>query len=231
MSAPVPDDPKDAPDGAAWRQRWREGRIGFHRDAPNPWLVAAIDRLAPRGDERILVPLCGKSVDLAWLERRGHSVVGVELAEQAIRAFLQEQGRTAREESVGPFRRFTTGRLELWCGDFFAFDAARAGTIDAIWDRAALIALPPALRRVYAPHLLELLRPGGRLLLVTLEREPATADGPPFSVNADEVAALFSAAQSRTEVAVRSLLDDEPRWREQGCTVARERVVEIVRRR
>ena len=62
----------------SWLERWQEGRIGFHRADENPRLVQHHQRVL--GDTiRVLVPLCGKSVDLEWLVVRGHEVVGIEL--------------------------------------------------------------------------------------------------------------------------------------------------------
>jgi thiopurine S-methyltransferase len=213
-----------------WLQRWREGRIGFHRATVQPWLAAHVARLAPNGDECILVPLCGKSVDLVWLEARGYSVVGVELAEQAARAFLAEQGRVASERRSPPFLVFATGRIELRVGDFFAFDPARLGDFPAIYDRAALVAMPAERRGDYAARLLSLLRPGGRLLLVGMEYDETKYAGPPFSVPRDEVVRRFGPTCDVEPLGAKSLLDDEPVWRERGLDALTEYALLLTRR-
>src|SRR5204863_4627370 len=99
----------------------------------------------PERGERVLVPLCGKSKDLAWLQQRGHAVVGVELSPIAAKAFFDEQALPFTVEPDGPFARHrgTTAAIEIFVGDFFAFDAARAGAVTGYYDRAALVALPP----------------------------------------------------------------------------------------
>lgn len=216
-----------------WLARWEEGRIGFHREQPQCWLVAHAARLLPRGDERLLVPLCGKSVDLAWLWRRGHAVVGVELSARAIRDFFAEQAlpATTRPAPRGaPFEVTAHGSLELWRGDFFALDPARDGPFAALHDRAALIALPPPLRRRYAQRCGELLAPGGRMLIVTLEYAQARMAGPPFSVEPDEVRELFGPHGALDELGAKSLIDEEPHFRERGLDAVVERAWLLTRR-
>src|SRR5262245_40223150 len=127
-------------DADFWFQRWREGRIGFHEGAPNRFLVKYGDRLT--GARRILVPLCGKTEDLAYLASRGHDVVGIELVEDAVRQFFAEHHLTPSITQRGPFTNYTAGAITIVVGDFFATSPDLVGSIDAIYDRAALVALP-----------------------------------------------------------------------------------------
>ena len=60
-----------------------------------------------------------------------------------------------------------------------------------MFDRAALIALPPDLRLRYAHELYAALPTDCRGLLVSLEYPQAERAGPPFSVPEDEVRALY----------------------------------------
>lgn len=174
-----------------WRARWAEGRIGFHLGRPSPRLVEHAHVLGAA--RRVLVPLCGKSVDLAWLAARepAPSVVGVELVEDAARAFFEEQSIPSHRTHDGPFVRYEGASIEIVVGDFFEVTSAEVGRFDACFDRAALIALPPEMRGAYVAHLRTLLEPGARTLLVTLEHD-APPDEPPFSVTEDEVRALWS---------------------------------------
>ena len=71
-----------------WQERWREGRIGWHQSGGHPGL----QRHWPWTGRRVLVPLCGKAVDLRWLAERGNAVVGVELSPLAVESFFAEQG-------------------------------------------------------------------------------------------------------------------------------------------
>lgn len=171
-----------------WHDRWSSGQIGFHLPAENPRLVAHWAKIAKPG-ARVLVPLCGKSVDLAWLADRGHEVVGVELSEVAARSFFEERGLAPEISTAGPFRVFRHGRVSIAVGDFFAATPDTfGGPFELAYDRASLIALPPELRDRYVATLRSLLAPGARVLLVTLDFD--APGGPPFSVDAAAVSAL-----------------------------------------
>lgn len=168
-----------------WLQRWEQNNIGFHRAEVHPALPA---HWRPRAGS-VLVPLCGKSLDLRWLAERGHQVVGVELAERAIRDFFREQ-RLTFERRDGALPAYVARELpiEIHHGDYFQFAGRRC---DALYDRAALVALPPGQRTAYAKHTDALLRAGAFRLVVTLEYEQALVQGPPFSVPATELRALW----------------------------------------
>ena len=176
--------PKDR-DG--WLTRWREGRIQFHVDTVNPILDRYVDRLLPEGFGRVFVPLCGKSVDLGWLDEQGHEVVGVELAEKAVEDLFKELGRNPTITTQGAFQSCRSDGLEVLVGDLFELDAEVTGKFDAIWDRAALVALRPSDRDRYASHLREFLQSNGHILLCTISYDESKMEGPPFSVCADEV--------------------------------------------
>ncbi|ALM51786.1 thiopurine S-methyltransferase [Halomonas huangheensis] len=181
-----------------WLKRWQDGRIGFHRDSVHPLLVQHWSGLQVPEGNKVLVPLCGKTLDMRWLTEQHHPVLGIELSEQAIEQFVAEgDGEVTRYRQAG-FGVSRQGSIELWCGDFFHFHIEQAAEIEAFYDRAALIALPEATRQRYAFHLAQLIPPGGKGLLITLTRRDA--GGPPFHVDADEVQRLFAANFSITHL-------------------------------
>jgi thiopurine S-methyltransferase len=181
-----------------WRARWAEGKIGFHEGRPNAHLEAHASRLGER--RTVLVPLCGKSADLAYLAARGHHVVGVELVESAARAFFAEHGLTPEESTRGGLTALSAGEITILVGDFFATTRELLGPVDALYDRAAMIALPPPLRARYVQHLRKLLPVGAPGLLLVLEYPQDQMAGPPFSVMEDEVRALYAGATVETIV-------------------------------
>ena len=168
-----------------WEERWRDGRIGFHEGAANKYL----SHHAPRLAGRVLVPLCGKSEDLAFLASRGHDVVGVELVEDAVRAFFTGHGVTPTVTPRGGLVEYRAGSITVFAGDLFATTRELVGEIDAVYDRAALVALPPEMRTRYVAHLRTLVAAGTPGLVVTLEYDQARASGPPFSVPEAELRA------------------------------------------
>jgi thiopurine S-methyltransferase len=176
-------------DAEFWRARWREGRIRFHEGHVNVYL----ERHAKRLSGRVLVPLCGKAEDLAWLAARGHEVVGVELIEDAVRAFFTEHGLTPSITPRDALVEYASGSLVLYAGDVFALTPALLGQVDSIYDRGALVALPSDMRRRYAAHL-RTLAPGATILQVTLEYAPGAMEGPPFTVTEHDLRALYAGA-------------------------------------
>lgn len=194
---------------AFWSSRWDAGQIGFHREAPQPHLVAHFDAAFPAPSGRILVPLCGKSVDLAWLEDRFPSVVGVEFVARAAHDFAAARSFAAATRP-GPLPATTTvtsGRVDIHVADFLALTPATVGTFEAAYDRAALIALPPEVRVSYASRLIDLLAPQATALILTFAYPQDLHPGPPFSVPDTEVEALFGPHGTLTRLATETVSD------------------------
>ncbi len=174
-----------------WHERWRDNRIGFHADSVHPMLVRHWPRLGVDESERVFVPLCGKSLDMAMLRDRGHEVVGVEISAVAIESFFGEQEIAPSRDCMKGYERWYAPGYDLLVGDFFTLDPADLGPIGAAYDRAALIALPPEMRARYAQKMQDLLPAGARVLLITLQHDTPELEGPPFCVRDEEVGALF----------------------------------------
>jgi len=213
-----------------WLQRWREGRTGFHREQPLPLLLKYWPTLALPLGSRVFVPLCGKSPDLAWLAAQGHCVLGVELSPLAVEQFFAEQGITPERHESPMGVHHVAGRIEIVQGDVFALDDATLAGCAAFYDRAAVVALPSPLRERYAREVYARLPAGCRGLMVTLEYPQKERDGPPFSVDADNVDALFGRNWEISELDRRDILDDEPRFREAGVTALHTGVYRLLRR-
>lgn len=173
-----------------WQRRWQTNEIAFHEPAPHRLLVAHWP--LPPGPATVLVPLCGKSNDLAWLCGRGHRVVGVELSEIAVRDFFAERKIEPAVERRAGLGCWRAGDYELWCGDFFATTPDLLGDFAAVYDRAALIALPPGMRARYVDHLRGLCSGGERGLLIGLEYASGVLTPPPHSVGPSEVTRLYA---------------------------------------
>ena len=76
---------------AFWEGRWATDQIGWHRAVHNDMMVEHWPAIgAPEGCE-VLVPLCGKTLDMHWLAEQGHAVVGLELVEQGVKAFFEKR--------------------------------------------------------------------------------------------------------------------------------------------
>ncbi|MBU2532716.1 MAG: thiopurine S-methyltransferase [Alphaproteobacteria bacterium] len=199
-----------------WLDRWRQSQIGFHQADTNPLLQRYWPMLSLETPSIVFVPLCGKSLDMVWLAGQGHHVIGIELSEIAIDEFFADLGLSPSIRREQDFTVKSAGPYELWCGDFFAMPAVTTASIAAIYDRASLIALPPAMRRHYAEKLIDLNRSGARTLLITLEYDQSVLPGPPHSVTSEEVRELFSHAWETIELERAETAAISPKFREHG---------------
>ena len=206
-----------------WINRWNQNQTGFHLSEINPlltqfWPAVSAGAQTP---SKVLVPLCGKSIDLKWLAERGHDVVGVELSILAAKAFAAEQGIVLVETHEPPFTVFRGDKVTYYIGDFFDFTGEIGGTFDLFYDRAALIALPPEMRAEYVRHLRSLVTKDARGLLIGLEYDPSQMHGPPFTVPEPEVLRLFDSFDCKKLVEY-DCLEQEPKFKERGLTWMKE---------
>jgi thiopurine S-methyltransferase len=201
-----------------WHQRWREGRIGFHQDRPTPLLLKHWPSLALTPGSQVFVPLAGKSLDLAWLAAQGHRVLGVELSPLAVAQFFAEHGLTPQVHDSRYGRHYSAGDIELICGDVFGLDADALADCAAVYDRAALIALPPPLRRRYVLELHALLPAGCRGRLITLEYPQHEKQGPPFAVSEAEVRDLYGRDWHVETLERRDILAQQPGFVAEGVS-------------
>ncbi|MBK3506356.1 thiopurine S-methyltransferase [Pseudomonas sp. MF6747] len=212
-----------------WQERWARNQIGFHLPEVNPYLQRHWPKLALAEGAKVLVPLCGKSLDLMWLASLGYRVLGVELSEQAVEAFFSEQGLLPRISQRGVFKVYRADLIEVWCGDFFALDAEALADCSALYDRAALIALPPLMRAQYAEHLNALLRPGCQGLLITLDYDQTQKAGPPFAVADEEVKLLLGGHWSVQVLEEQDILGESWKFVQDGVTRLEERIYRVTK--
>lgn len=216
--------------GEFWLERWQKGEIGFHQPQVNGYLTQYWPQLGLLGTERVFVPLCGKSLDMLWLRQQGHSVVGCELSDQAVLAFWEENELECTCHPSATHIRFQGEGIALLVGDYFQLSTADLAGVTAVFDRAALIALPPEMRSAYVEQMARLLPEGAEMLLVTMTYPQQEMAGPPFSVSAAEVEALYAPHFEVELLESVSTLDDNPRFRQRGLTALQETVWKLRRR-
>jgi thiopurine S-methyltransferase len=169
-----------------WLQKWKQGEIGFHKSEVNALLIKHFDRLFVGHGSRIFLPLCGKTLDIAWLLRHGHRVVGAELSSVAIDDLFTELGIKPQRSQVGKLTLYSADNIDVFVGDIFNLSADILAAVDAIYDRAALVALSADQRRQYAAHLVTITHAAPQLLSC-FEYEQQQMEGPPFSIDEAEV--------------------------------------------
>lgn len=205
-----------------WRTRWQNNEIGFHQPYINPYLGYYYGEHGPdaatRQKLRVFVPLCGKSKDILWLSQNGYAVTGVECSDIAVEAFFAENNLPVEKQAQGAHIKYSAGNIDILQGDFFSLTSEDLGDVTDVFDRASLIALPAEMRKDYAVKMSQLLRPSTRVLLVTLTYPQHEMDGPPFSVEENEVKVLYEPNFKIDKLAAKNTLELEPRFKQKGLT-------------
>lgn len=173
-----------------WQKKWQEKDIRFHRSTYHPQLENFGARL-PKGT--VLVPLCGKTLDMIYLASLGHKVIGVELSDIACREFFNENNITVDESVIPGFKVFTSASIKLFCGDFFNLPESVWKEVTGLYDRAALVALPSDMRKKYAQEIVSKVK--AEILLISFEYPEGAIQGPPFSVPESEVRSIYKGCE------------------------------------
>ncbi|MEM7801225.1 MAG: thiopurine S-methyltransferase [Chloroflexota bacterium] len=207
-----------------WLERWENGQTGFNLEKPNPFLQKFYTQLSIQPGDPVFVPLCGKSIDMKWLADQGHPVMGVELSAIAAEEFFEANDLTPTVSAKGKFTSWQGGDIEILVGNFFDLTPDDLRDVKAVYDRAALIALPQPMRQDYAKHMSEIISPMIKVLLITIFYHQNEMSGPPHSVPTEEVRQLFDSNFLNTELDKRDVLDKVPRFREGGLTMLEQHI-------
>ncbi|MBO6522352.1 MAG: thiopurine S-methyltransferase [Balneolaceae bacterium] len=178
-----------------WHKRWAERQIGFDQPRPNPLLLKHFNSLNLELGSRIFVPLTGKTIDAAWLLSEGFQVVGVELNETAVKELFEELSAEPEISKTENFRIYSADNINIFVGDFFKLSAEMVEKVDAVYDRAALVALPKEMRKDYCTHLRNITKKAPQFLIV-FEYDQGLVSGPPFSITQEEIHQHYGASYS-----------------------------------
>jgi len=215
------------PTESYWSDMWESNKLGFHNSEVHNALEKYCAPFLGDAPGRVLVPLCGKTVDLAWLAAQPGvtGVTGVEFVKKAVDDYAKEHPQALLRKAPSPAGRLfkhvlSNGVLTLLCGDIFSLPKTPA--YERVWDRAALVALDPAQREAYVATICQALSPKGKILLQVLTRLAGPAEsltaGPPFSVSEADVAALYGAAFDVRKLEEVDALKSSPKLAAEGLT-------------
>ncbi len=221
-----------------WIQRWNNDQTGFHQQQVNPYLIYFYGNKGPAVEQRdqlkVFVPLSGKSKDLLWLSQNGYEVFAVECSERAVKDFFEGNALNYKHAVKDQHALYQSSDLssmiEIYQGDFFELQQDVLHDISDIFDRASLIAFPEEMRKQYVDKMAALQKTGVRTLLVTLTYDQSEMSGPPFSVDEEEVMALYSENFSVQKLAVKDILEEELRFKKRGLTALTETVYKLVKK-
>lgn len=204
-----------------WHERWENAQIGFHEGEVNRMLAAHLGALSIAPGSRIFLPLCGKTRDIAWLLAKGYRVVGAELSEIAVQQLFDELPLVPKVTRTGPLKRYAAEDIDILVGDIFDLTPEVLGPVDAVFDRAALVALPEEMRGRYTNHIATVTQRAPQLL-VTFEYDQSVMKGPPFSLSQSEVEDRYGAHYDITLLA-----DAEVQGGLKGVCPAREKALRL----
>ncbi len=201
-----------------WHDCWEQGRLGFHQSDFNRHMIEFMPGLGLLPGAHLLVPLCGKSLDMLWLLKQGYAVTGIELSQKAVEDFFTENRLDYEREDRDGSVVYRFDRLEIVCADLFETGLKVCDPIDAVYDRAALPALPADMRRAYARLMLDQLPLNTVILMQAMEYDQHEMDGPPFSVSPAEIEDLYGICCTIEPLLSEACLDERPNFRERGLT-------------
>jgi thiopurine S-methyltransferase len=187
-------------DASFWHQKWEKNEIAFHQNEANPLLVKYFRGLSLVESSRIFIPLCGKTRDIAWLLTNGYCVAGAELSKVAIEQLFAELGVAPKISSAGKLEHYSATNIDIFVGDIFDLSRDILGPVDAIYDRAALVALPLEMRKQYTKHLMRITNKAPQLL-ISYVYDQSSIDGPPFSISKEEVNQHYAESYNLNHIA------------------------------
>lgn len=211
-----------------WLDRWKQKRIGFHESAVNSYLCRYLPEFNLTQGDTIFMPLCGKAHDIAWLAQQGYQIIGIEISEIAIESFFSEHQLQYQQFQSERFVLRKSGNISLIQGDYFDLQQEDLLACNLVYDRASLIAINENNRDRYCSHMLSIIPPATDQLLITLDYDQTQMSGPPFAVSEREVHQYYDSAYRVNTLEVNDVLDERPRWREQGLTALTESVFKLM---
>jgi thiopurine S-methyltransferase len=213
-----------------WHEFWsREGNPGFHEKTGNTYLKQFLPQFNLQPGDHIFLPLCGKTVDMLWLQQQGFQVSGVELSEVAVKAFFEESKMEYEVRQIENFTCYIGDHITLYQGNFIDLKPEFLASCKLIYDRASMVAIEADIRDFYCQHMLEIIPADAAMLLILLEYDQSIIPGPPFSVSIEEASSYYGQYFQLQTLLREEVIDQEPRWRERGLDSFKETVLKLER--
>lgn len=203
-------------DRAFWLEAWITGKTRFHKEDTNKVLLDYGSILMD--SETIFVPLCGKTLDMVYLLSKGKKVIGVELSALAVDSFFKENNLSPEITNYKSFIRYQIRDLTIYCGDLFDLTQYELGNVDAVYDRASMVALPKNMREKYVKTINDSCPRLQTILLSSFEYDQSKTEGPPFSVLEEEIREFYK-NRFQIEKVNREIVEDKnPRFENSGIS-------------
>lgn len=156
-----------------WNNRYLNDETGWNIGYPSTPIKEYIDQLKDQSI-KILIPGCGNAYEAEYLHNKGfYNVFVIDLSEKALENFYQRVPSFPKEHLI--------------LNDFFN----HKGQYDLVLEQTFFCAISPTLRQQYADHIVEIIKPKGKLVGL-LFNAPLNDDKPPFGGNKNEYLRYFS---------------------------------------
>ena len=200
-----------------WHEKWNKNETGFHLKQTHPLLKKHLTADRLNAIKTVFVPLCGKTLDIQYLLDLGLNVVANELSEVAVQELFKGLDVEPEISEWSGGACYSTGKLKVWVGDFFELTAEQLESVDLVYDRAALIALPRDMRDSYAKHI-KSITGNAPQFLITLAYDQNIMSGPPFSVDKKEVEQHYAEMYEIGVLSSKEIIEYESKFASRGLT-------------
>jgi len=187
-----------------WLEKWASNKIGFHEPTTHRLLKQWWPTMELSFNHRILVPLCGKSLDMTWLNEHHSSVTGIEISEIGAISFFEENNFKFRKDEFRKYSVLYANGIEIYCGDIFEIPPTVFNPFDCVYDRAALVALSPSDRKHYESFISKVTKPKAKMLLVTVDYDEELITPPPHIISRDTIEKTYSDRWDLTELSTQT---------------------------
>lgn len=188
-----------------WINCWENNSIGFHEERPNQLMTSHFEFFSKKLlGKRLFVPMCGKSNDMIWFMQQGYHVVGAELSQIAVEDFFDNLNISPKILETTQFKQFSAPNIDIFVGDIFKLSSNEIGNVDAVYDRAALVAWAPDMQQRYVQHIVDMTNHAPQLVLTfdffnkqiekmsSKELIESYKQGPPFFITLEQMTKLYS---------------------------------------
>lgn len=215
-----------------WNKCWQRPSQPFHVDGEHPFLKWCYADIFS-AEQKILIPLSGKSLDAIALAERKFHTVSIEFNPLAVHQFFNDNNLspliTSFDSDANPNDSkflYQVEHIDIWLADFFNVNSNDTGLLSQVWDRAALVALPDEMRKKYISHLKTLLKPKAIILTALMDYDDSEMSGPPFKITEQELKSLYHDAQVELLDSI-DIRASHPRWEELKLSYLHENLYRI----
>lgn len=169
-----------------WQQHWSDGQTAFHLDDIHPDLQVFLPVLSLELGDTVFVPLCGRTLDIGYLLNVGYNVIAIEMVEYAVQQLFNQLSIVPEVSGWKQGKCYRADHLTVYVGNYFDLSSDECAEVSAIYDRAALAAMPYKLQQRYCQHLGDI-TVYAKQLVIASAFDQTKMQGPPFTITPQHI--------------------------------------------